>query len=103
MCLTFPFILKGVASDWFYSLPSHSLFNFEEASEVFLTQYASRQKTKRNNCHLLTVKMRQSDNLKSYIGYFQSQLAKASNCVRTSLHSRSSADCKSLTPYTNIF
>jgi len=44
---------------------------------VFLTQYASRREAKRNNHHLITVKMRQSNILKSYIGYFQSQLAKA--------------------------
>ena len=31
---------------------------------------------KKNDHHLLTVKMRQGDNLKSCIGYFQSQLAK---------------------------
>jgi len=46
---------------------------------VFLTQYISRRETKRNNHQLLTVKMRQSDNLKSYICYFQSQLAKLPN------------------------
>ena len=72
MCLKFSSSLKGVASDWFYSLPPHSLHNFEEMSEVFLTQHASCRKVKRNN-HLLIVKMRQGDILKSYIGYFQSQ------------------------------
>ena len=71
MCLTFPFSLKGVASDWFYSLPTHSLHNFEEVTEAFLTQYVSRREVKKNN-YLLTVKMRHGDILKSYIGYFQS-------------------------------
>ena len=37
MYLTFPFSLKGVASDWFYSLQPHSLHNFEEVSMAFLT------------------------------------------------------------------
>jgi len=77
MCLTFPFSLKDVASDWSYSLPPHSLHNFEEVAEVFLIQYALRREIKRNNRHLLTVKMRQSDNMKSYIDYFQSQLARS--------------------------
>ena len=79
MCLIFPSSLKGMASDWFYSLPPYSLRNFE-VSEAFLTLYASRRETKRNNHYLLTVNMRQSDNFKSYIGYFQSQLAKVPNC-----------------------
>jgi len=47
---------------------------------VFLTQYTSRWKDKKNNYHLLTVKMRKDDSLKSYIGYFQNQLAKVPNC-----------------------
>ena len=61
-------------------MPSHSLCNFEEVFETFLTQYASHREAKRNNHHLLTVKMSQSDNLKSYIGYFQSQLDTVPNC-----------------------
>ena len=76
--LTFLSSLKGVASDWFYSLTPHSPHNFEEVTEAFLTQYASRWEAKKNNHHFLTVKMRQGDDLKSYIGYFQSQLAKSS-------------------------
>jgi len=38
----FPFSLKGVTLDWFYSIPSRSLHNFEEISQVFYTRYASR-------------------------------------------------------------
>jgi len=49
-------------------------------SKTFLTQYTSRRESKRNNYHFLSVKMKQGDNLESYIGYFQSQLAKVSNC-----------------------
>jgi len=58
MCLTFPSNLKDATSNWFYSLPPHSLCNFETVSEAFLTQYASRWEAKRNNHHLLTIKMR---------------------------------------------
>ena len=100
MCLTFPSNVKGVASNWFFFLTLQSLHNFEEVTQAFLTQYASHWEAKRNNHHLLSIKMRQSDNLKCYISYFQGQLAKASTAMRTSLHSRSSAGCKSLTPYT---
>ena len=78
--LNFSSNLKGVASDWFYSLTLHSLHNFVKVIEVFLTQYASRREAKRNNHHLLSVKIRQSADLKSFVSFFQSQLAKVSNC-----------------------
>ena len=71
MCLTFLSSLKGVVSDWFYSLPSRSLHNFEEITEALLTLYAYHREAEKNNNHLFTIKMRQDDNLKSYIGYFQ--------------------------------
>ena len=58
LCLTFSSSLKSVASDWFYSLPYSSLYNFEEITEAFLTQYASRRKAKKNNHHLLSLKLR---------------------------------------------
>ena len=80
ICLTFSSILKDVTSDWFHSLPPHSLHNFKKVTGVFLTQYASRQEAKKYNHHLLIIKMRLDDSLKSYIGYFQSQLAKVPSC-----------------------
>ena len=58
MCLTFLSSLKGVASDWFYSLLPHSLCNFEEVTEEFLTQYSSRQEAKKNKHNLISVKIR---------------------------------------------
>jgi len=38
----FPFSLKGVTLDWFYSIPSRLLHNFEEVNQVFYIRYASR-------------------------------------------------------------
>ena len=58
MCLTFSSSLKGVASDWFYSMSLRFLRNFEEVTEVFFTQYASHREAKKNNHQLLSVKMR---------------------------------------------
>ena len=80
LCITFPSSLKGATSDWFNSLPARSLCNFEKVTKVFFTQYASLQEVKKNNHHLLSVKMRQGDSLKFYIGFFQSQLNKIPNC-----------------------
>ena len=78
-CLTFLSSLKGVASNWFYSLSSHSLHNFEEIIKAFHIQYTSRREAKKNNHHLLIVKIIPNDNLKSYVSYFQNQLTKVPN------------------------
>ena len=102
LCLTFLSCLKGVASDWFYTLTHYSLHNFEEVTKVFLTQYVSRRVAKKNNHHFFTVKMRQGDDLKSYISYFQSQLVKVPNCGENVVVLYSLAGCKFLTSYINI-
>jgi len=61
-------------------LPTTPLsITFLEVIEAFLTYYATHQKTKRSSHHLLSVKMRPGDSLKSYINFFQSQLTKVSN------------------------
>jgi len=73
MCWVFPSSLKGVALDWFYSLLSQSLRNFEEVSNAFFNQYTSRQEFKKN--HFLTIKMKPRETFKRYIGYFQNQMA----------------------------
>ena len=39
-----------------------------------LLQFASRREFQRNNNHLLTVRMKTGESLKSYVNYFQSQM-----------------------------
>ena len=56
LCCVFPFSLRGVALDWFYSLQLRSLRNFEPVSNTFFNQYASRQELKQND-NYLTIKM----------------------------------------------
>ena len=80
LCWIFPSNLKGVASDWFYSLLPRSIHRFEYLTKLFITQYSSRQAFKQNNHYLLSIKMKLSHSLKVYIGYFQNQLAKVHNC-----------------------
>jgi len=41
MSWVFPSSLKGVAFDWFYSLSSHSLRDFEEVRQAFYNQFTS--------------------------------------------------------------
>ena len=80
LCQIFPSSLKGIASDWFYSLPPRSVHCFRNLTKLFLAQYSSRQEFEQNNHHLLFIKMRPSDSLKAYIIYFQNQLVKVHNC-----------------------
>ena len=79
LCWIFPSKLKRVAFDWFYSLTPRSIHGFKNLTKLFLAQYSSCQEFKRNNNHLLFIKMRPSDSLKAYIGYFQNQLVKVHN------------------------
>jgi len=65
LCQIFPFILKGIASDWFYSLLPLSIHNIGDLTKLFLAQYSSHQKFNQKNHRLLSVKMRPSDSLKA--------------------------------------
>jgi len=40
--------------------------------QAFYYQYASRRELKKNNNHLLTIKMKPRESLKQFVGYFQS-------------------------------
>ena len=100
MCLTFLASLKGMASTG-STRCHHALHNFAKVTEAFLTQYDSRQEAKKNSHHLLSVRMRQGDSLKSYINLFQNQLIKVSNCREKLSYSHLSTGYKLLTPCTN--
>ena len=78
---SFPSV-KEVAFDWFYSLLQRSVHSFEALTKLFLTQCSSLQEFKQSNHHLLSVKIRFFDNLKTYVGYFQNQLVKVHNCSK---------------------
>ena len=97
ICLTFSTNLKGVALDWFYSLSPRSPHNFEEVTEAFLTQYVFCRETKRNNHHLLTVKIRQSDSTNLTLATSRANWPRSPTMVRTSLHSHSQQNA-SLSP-----
>jgi len=46
---------------------------------LFLAQYSSLQEFKQNKHHFFSIKMRPSDSLMVYIGYFHNQVAKVYN------------------------
>jgi len=43
--------------------------------QAFYYEYASQWELKKNNDHLLTIKMKSGESLKQYVSYFQSQVA----------------------------
>ena len=80
MCRVFPSILKGVASNWFYSLRLNSLSSFDEVSIAFVDQYISCKGIMRNSHHLLYIKMECGESLKKYLTRFQNEMATIHNC-----------------------
>jgi len=98
----FPSSLKSVAYDWFYSLPRHSLWSFEEVTQVFYHQYVSRRELKKNSNHHFTTKMKPGVSLK----YEVISNAKWPWCITVTtmwLPLHSSVDCKSSTLFTNTW
>ena len=63
----FPSSLKGVTYYWFYLLPKNSLQSFDDLTNAFCNQFASEREFQRNNNHLLTVRMKPRESLKSYV------------------------------------
>lgn len=56
MCRAFFPTLMGSAQQWFMSLPSGSIHNFEGLVEGFLTHFVGSMRSKRHFTHLTTVK-----------------------------------------------
>ena len=80
MCRVFSSSVNGLALEWFYSLSSRSLRSFKEISDAFFNQYTLRQEFKKNNNHLLTIKMKSGETFKHYIDYFQNHMVIVYNC-----------------------
>ena len=74
LCRALPSSLKGAAYNWFYSLLRNSLWSSDDVTEAFYNQFTSQREFQKNN-RLLTVKMRSGESLKSFVNYFQGQMA----------------------------
>ena len=99
----FPSNLKGVDSDWLYSLQPCSIHSFGDLTRLFLAQYSSLQGFKQNNHHLLSIKIMPSDSFKNYISYFHNQLAKVHNCNEDASDLAFISVPRSPTHYTSIW
>ena len=70
LCCLFPTTLKGVAWEWFNKLPTSSIDNFEQLSNSFVHHFVGGQHPKRIADHLLTIKQREKETLRSYVTHF---------------------------------
>ncbi|KAJ0961100.1 hypothetical protein J5N97_000915 [Dioscorea zingiberensis] len=53
MCRAFPRTLSGDAHDWFRGIPPGTIHNFQQLSDLFLCNFASNRKMKKNPMMLL--------------------------------------------------
>jgi len=102
MCRVFPSCFKVMALDWFYPLSSQSLQIFEEVSDAFFNQYASRQEFKKNTNHVLIINMKPGEALKLTSVIFRTRWLWFITVAMMLLRSRSLSGCRLITP-TNIW
>ena len=70
LCHSFPTTLKGVAREWFTKLPTSSIDNFEQLGNSFLCHFISGKRPKRSADHLLTIRQREKETMRSYVKRF---------------------------------
>ena len=70
LCRSFLTTLKGAAREWFTKLPMSSVDSFEQLSNAFLCHFIGGQRPKRPADHLLTVRQREKETLRSYMKRF---------------------------------
>ena len=67
---SFPTTLKGAAREWFIKLPTSSIDRFEQLRNAFLHHFVGGQRLKRPVDHLLTIRQREKEALRSYVKHF---------------------------------
>ena len=67
LCKVFPTSLQGQALSWFHRLPSNSIDNFRDLSEVFVGQYLCSARHKQNISTLQNVKMQENETLREFV------------------------------------
>ncbi|GMH19400.1 hypothetical protein Nepgr_021241 [Nepenthes gracilis] len=70
MCRCFPLTLKGDARIWFHHLPSGSVSNFRELTDLFLAQYASSRREEKQPWHLSHIKQKPGENPRRFLDRF---------------------------------
>ncbi|CAL2254935.1 unnamed protein product [Prunus armeniaca] len=80
MCKVFSMTLRGVAQDWFHTLPSGSISSFKELAYVFTKEYTSYRTIKKNPDHLYNLRKKSDESLRDYIKRFKAEKANIVGC-----------------------
>ncbi|KAL2253091.1 UNVERIFIED_CONTAM: hypothetical protein Sindi_0103800 [Sesamum indicum] len=66
--------LKGNAQEWFTSLESGTIDSYEQLIHKFSFHFASKRKAKRSTTHLFTIRQREEETLKNFMGRFNNEV-----------------------------
>ncbi|KAL2232085.1 UNVERIFIED_CONTAM: Retrovirus-related Pol polyprotein from transposon [Sesamum indicum] len=66
--------LKGKAQEWFTSLGSGTIDSYEQLIHKFSFHFASKRKAKRSATHLFTIRQREDETLKTFMGRFNNEV-----------------------------
>ena len=80
MCKIFATTLQGETQDWFHTLPSRSIQNFDDLSLVFTKECSSYRSIKKKSDHLFNVKKNPKESLRDYVKRFKAEKAKIVGC-----------------------
>uniref|UniRef100_A0A2N9GCW7 Uncharacterized protein n=1 Tax=Fagus sylvatica TaxID=28930 RepID=A0A2N9GCW7_FAGSY len=73
MCRAFPTTLKGPARIWFKKLTPNSVGSFAQLSRLFFNHFIGGQRYGRPTTHLLNVKQKEGETLRSYLTRFNKE------------------------------
>nr|XP_028949261.1 uncharacterized protein LOC114821356 [Malus domestica] len=80
MCKIFAMMLQGEAQDWFHTLPSCLIQNFNELSLVCIKEYSSYRLIKKKSDHLFNMKKNPKESLCTYVNRFKAEKEKIVGC-----------------------
>ena len=75
-CKAFAITLKGPTLAWFNRLPPSSITSFRELSIAFVSHFIGARTYKKPSYHLLTIKQRSQESLRSYVQRFNADSLK---------------------------
>ncbi|XP_020547587.1 uncharacterized protein LOC110011573 [Sesamum indicum] len=65
--------LMGKAQEWFMSLPLGSIESHEQLVQKFIFHFASKRKQKRSATYLFTIRQKENETLKNFMGRFNNE------------------------------
>jgi hypothetical protein len=85
-CWAFPLTLLGGAREWFRTLPSHSIMNFESLAKKFASQFVAGIVRKKPAQQLMTIRQGPQESLRSYLLRFNQKRLAAENQSEQFIH-----------------